>query len=452
MKLYNKIKNRVYSIIGPTAKGDVVSAIFDILLGLLIIASCTAVVFELIGVPENVAKGLLTFEYVTVGIFVFEFLLRIWTAELSYPECKNKWESIKEYVTSFDALIDIISILSILINRIPKELAFLRLLKLLKLVRLIKMTDYVQKFMPKTNFWPKVQQRIHDVITKDDNGDVISKIYDIVSVTLIMISVAFIALETFALPVGIKNALHWFEVVIACLFALEYIVRVWTAPLEYPTLRPDKARMKYIFSFMAIIDLLSIVPILASSLVNVGDANSSTLGILKIFKLCKVLRLVKASRYVSGIAKFGEAIKEKKKSIIFSIIALLLLIMICSLLMYAVEHESNGEVFENGFSGLLYGLSSIADIGIFEGEPVTQIGMLLSSVMVLLGGCIFGVPVAIVADSFGKMISHQSGEEEDNEKISSAVKVYSSLTDDQKVAFKALIDKDVSIIKDKENE
>ena len=119
--------------------------------------------------------------------------------------------------------------------------------------------------------------------------------------------------------------------------------------------------------------------------------------------------------------------------------------------MYAVEHESNGEVFENGFSGLLYGLSSIADIGIFEGEPVTQIGMLLSSVMVLLGGCIFGVPVAIVADSFGKMISHQSGEEEDNEKISSAVKVYSSLTDDQKVAFKALIDKDVSIIEDKEN-
>ena len=203
---------------------------------------------------------------------------------------------------------------------------------------------------------------------------------------------------------------------------------------------------------MAIIDLLSIVPILASSLVNVGDANSSTLGILKIFKLCKVLRLVKASRYVSGIAKFGEAIKEKKKSIIFSIIALLLLIMICSLLMYAVEHESNGEVFENGFSGLLYGLSSIADIGIFEGEPVTQIGMLLSSVMVLLGGCIFGVPVAIVADSFGKMISHQSGEEEDNEKISSAVKVYSSLTDDQKIAFKALIDKDVSIIEDKENE
>ena len=90
MKLYNKIKNRVYSIIGPTAKGDVVSAIFDILLGLLIIASCAAVVFELVGVPENVAKGLLTFEYVTVGIFVFEFLLRIWTAELSYPECKNK--------------------------------------------------------------------------------------------------------------------------------------------------------------------------------------------------------------------------------------------------------------------------------------------------------------------------------------------------------------------------
>lgn len=188
MNLYNKTKKRVYSIIGPTAKGDVISAIFDIALCLLIIASCAAVVLELVGVSEDLSRGLLTFEYVTVGIFIFEFLLRIWTAELSYPECKNKLE----------------------------------------------------------------------------------------------------------------------------------------------------------------------------------------------------------------------AIKEKKKTIVFSIIALLLLITICSLLMYAVEHETNGDVFKNGFSGILYGISSITNIGSFEGAPITQLGEVLSAIMILLGGCIFGVPVAIVADSFGK--------------------------------------------------
>lgn len=449
MNLYNKIKKRVYSIIGPAAKGDVISAIFDIALCLLIIASCAAVVLELVGVSEDLSRGLLTFEYVTVGIFIFEFLLRIWTAELSYPECKNKLEAIKEYVTSFDALIDIISILSILINKIPKELSFLRLLKLLKLIRLIKMTDYVQKFLPKTVFWPKLQKRVHDIITKDDGDDVLSKIYDIVSVVLILISVSFIALETFNLPGGVSIALHWFEIVIACLFALEYIVRVWTAPIEYPTLKPDKARMKYIFSFMAIIDLLSIVPILASSLANVGDANSSTLGILKIFKLCKILRLVKASRYISGIAKFGEAIKEKKKTIVFSIIALLLLITICSLLMYAVEHETNGDVFKNGFSGILYGISSTTNIGSFEGAPITQLGEVLSAIMILLGGCIFGVPVAIVADSFGKMLSHQSGENDENKNLSVIVKQIEALDDEQKIVLKAMIDAEVALIDDK---
>ncbi|MBQ7302269.1 MAG: ion transporter, partial [Clostridia bacterium] len=144
MNKYKQIKKRVYEIIGPSAKGDKLSYAADILICVLVVLSSTAVIIELIGVSEPVQHALEAFEYATVAIFVLEYLLRLWTCEFAYPECKNKFEALKEYVTSFDSLIDLVSIVSILFNRIPKQLAFLRLIKLVKLARLVKLSEHVK--------------------------------------------------------------------------------------------------------------------------------------------------------------------------------------------------------------------------------------------------------------------------------------------------------------------
>ena len=97
----------------------------------------------------------------------------------------------------------------------------------------------------------------------------------------------------------------------------------------------------------------------------------------------------------------------------------------------------------------MYDISSITNIGSFEGAPITQLGEVLSAIMILLGGCIFGVPVAIVADSFGKMLSHQSGENDENKNLSVIVKQIEALDDEQKIVLKAMIDAEVALIDDK---
>ena len=294
--------------------------------------SSSAVIVELITRSETLIHYLGIFELITVGIFIVEYILRLWVCEFQYPECKNKFQAIWEYITSFDSLIDILSIVSIIFNKIPKEFSFLRLIKLIKLVRLVKMSDYIKTSGKMSLVFEKIKVRVNEIIDKGKEGDKISKVYDIVSVILIIISVSFILVETFPLPEIVHKILLIFEITIAILFAVEYILRVWTAPLDYPELRPDKARMKYIFSFMSLIDLLSIVPVFIAGL-------PTSMGILKIFKLCKILRLVKASRYLSGIANFGLAIKKKKKQILLSIIAMIIMILIFSVLMYSFENK-----------------------------------------------------------------------------------------------------------------
>ena len=333
MKGYKKIKKRIYEIIGPTTKGDKASTVFDISLCTIVLASCLAVIIELLfSIPEAVRHGLELFEYITVGLFILEYIVRLWVCEFAYPECKNKLHAMWEYITSFDFLIDILSIVSVVFNEIPKEFAILRMIKLIKLVRLVKMSDYIKTSGKFEQRMERIKVRTNEIIDKGRDGDVISKIFDITSVVLILLSVSFVLVETFPISEVVHKVIYIFELIIACLFAAEYVLRVWTAPIDYPELRPDKARMKYIFSFMSLVDLLSIVPVFVA---NIPTAT----GILKIFKLCKILRLLKASRYLNSIANFGHAIQKKKRQIVMSIIAITVMIVICSVLMYSFESK-----------------------------------------------------------------------------------------------------------------
>mgnify|MGYP003303260871 CR=1 FL=1 len=88
-----------------------------------------------------------------------------------------------------------------------------------------------------------------EIIDKGKEDDKASKAYDILSVIMILLSVSFILVETFPISASLHQFLYVFEVIIAVFFAVEYILRVWTAPMEFSGLRPDKARMRYIFSF-----------------------------------------------------------------------------------------------------------------------------------------------------------------------------------------------------------
>lgn len=429
MSKYKNVKKRVYEIIGPAAKGDTLSYIADIFVCALVLLSSVAVIVELIGVPEQVQHALEIFEYTTVAIFAVEYLLRLWVCEFAYPECKNKFAALKEYITSFDSLIDILSIVSILFNQIPKQLAFLRLIKLVKLARLVKLSEHVKTSDAHREKAERVKKRINEIIDKGRADDKASKVYDSVSVIMILLSVSFILVETFPISAQLHRFLYIFEVIIACFFAVEYVLRVWTAPMEYPDLRPDKARMRYIFSFMSLVDLLSIVPVFVANL-------PTATGVMKIFKFCKILRLVKASRYLSGVANFGKAIQAKKRQIVLSVVAICIMIVICSVLMYSFENKAQPEVFNNGFSGIYYSFQVLmgGDGGI---EPVTAIGEALATLMLLLGGCMFGVPVAIVSTGFEDMIAEQAGEEEEDTDVYELMKQYDTLSDEDKTRFRA---------------
>ena len=353
-----KVKHFIADVIEPKKKASAISIIYNILMSLIVIASCVFVFVDIFTPDDSMWSDIAhRVEIISVIIFACEYLLKLFVSEALY-EGQGWFKSKISYITSFDSFIDIICIVSILLNNIPSEFSALRLLKLVKLTRLVKLKDAVDEIReqgdeetPESEKSKGFRHRIYQIIYKDESGDKLSKIYDVISIVIILLSVATIILDTFQFNPEFTQALFVSEIVFASFFAVEYVLRVWTADFEYPELDKDHAKMKYIFSFLAIVDLLSILPVFLTFSQSAHAEFPRAVAVLKIFKIFKIARLLKMSRYLNSIALFVEAIKKKKKQIFFSMIILAFLIVLCSVILYSFESAAGNEEFENGFSG-----------------------------------------------------------------------------------------------------
>lgn len=438
-----KTKRFIADIIEPRKKASVISIIYNILMSLIVIASCVFVFIDLFSSNEQLLHIAEIVEYVSIGVFSFEYLLKLFVSEVLY-EGQGFWKSKWSYITSFDSFIDIICILSILFNQIPSGLAALRLLKLLKLVRLVKLKDAIDEIRETSEEEVEEEKaektglryRVFEIIYKDKTGDTLSIIYDVISIIIILLSVCTIVLDTFRFSYEVKKAIYISELVFAAFFAVDYVLRVWTADYEYPELDKEHARMKHIFSFIGIIDLLSIIPIFFILSPDVENSLPTSLAILKLFKILRIVRLLKMSSYLKGIHAFTEAIRKKKKQILFSIVVLVLVLILCSILLYSFESNDPESNFDNGFSGIAYFVQFLA--GLSGDDALAEVhtvgGKIMLAVMLLCGGCIIGVPIGIISDEFTKLVEETDKNVKEKEESEDLFEDFSkNLTNEQKL-------------------
>jgi voltage-gated potassium channel len=117
-----------------------------------------------------------------------------------------------------------------------------------------------------------------------------------------------VILDTFKNIHGsILKIFSYIEIISVIIFTLEYIARVRTA-IYIPAYKGKKrivAQIKYVFTFMAIIDLLAIIPFYLPFLFPVRK-----LLFLRGIRLLRILRLFKLNRYTDALNKVKKCIKK----------------------------------------------------------------------------------------------------------------------------------------------
>ena len=175
--------------------------------------------------------------------------------------------------------------------------------------------------------YEKIKRRVYEILDKARPGDAASRIFDISIMSIIIISILTVFIETFSIPSQVQKCFDNFEIFSVSVFTVEYVLRLWVAPYQYSDLPPWRARIKYFFTFMAIVDLLAILPFY------VPFHHLDDLRILRIFWL------IKANRHLLSLKRIGKVIREKRLELLSSLFVLFIMMLVCSVLMFRFEHE-----------------------------------------------------------------------------------------------------------------
>lgn len=237
------------------------------------------------------------------------------------------------------------------------------------------------------------KKRIFDVIQIGTRVDWLSTLFDLFIVIMIITSISVTFMQTFDEmdPYdGILNKIELFTIII---FIIEYVLRIYTSDLLFPESSRTKAAFQFVFSFYGMVDLLSII-----SFFMVLDSNG--IVAFRMIRAVRIFRLFKINANTDAFNVVAEVLKERLNQILSSIFMIAMLIMAASLCMYGFEHDAQPEVFNNGFSGIWWAMSTILTIGYGDIYPITIGGRVIAIIIALLGVCAVAIPTGVISAGF----------------------------------------------------
>lgn len=136
------MKKKIYLTIEASC-GSRSSKIFDSLIMVVIVLSVVEIIVESFSSFEsNYHQYFVGFEFAAITIFTLEYLLRIYVADLTYPDVSPLRARLK-FMCSTYGIIDLLAILPAFLPLFfGADLRFLRLIRLIRLLTLFKLNRY----------------------------------------------------------------------------------------------------------------------------------------------------------------------------------------------------------------------------------------------------------------------------------------------------------------------
>ena len=138
------LRKRIYEILEVGKPGDTLSRIFDIFTICLIGLNVIALILQSVkSIYNRTPKIFIIFEFVSVMIFSFEYILRIWSCVENQEYRKSVAGRLRFSLTPL-ILIDLVAILPFYLPFTILDLRFLRAIRLMRVLRLAKLGRYSQ--------------------------------------------------------------------------------------------------------------------------------------------------------------------------------------------------------------------------------------------------------------------------------------------------------------------
>lgn len=242
-----------------------------------------------------------------------------------------------------------------------------------------------------------MRKRIFEIIEGTKPDDNIADTYDAVMFFMTIISIA---------PLMFKSSIQLYvytDVVAFIFFVMDYILRWGTADYKCGE-RKLTTFVKYPFTLMAVIDLLSLLPFITYL--------NSSFRILRMFRGVKTLRIFRIFRTMKHTGSMGvilEVMRNSKKALLEVASLALGYIIISALIIYNIEPDS----FKTFFDAIYWATVSLTTVGYGDIYPITTVGRTVAMISSAFGIAIVALPSGIVTAGYIAAISKKITNEKD---------------------------------------
>lgn len=241
--------------------------------------------------------------------------------------------------------------------------------------------------------------KVHTLLHPELGRTKWDKFINIFIIILILLNVIAVMLETVpAIHEPYKEFFEVFDIVSVTIFTIEYVLRVWSSNHDPQFGHSLKGRLRYMLTPGALIDLLAIAPFYFYSVFTID------LRVLRILRLLRFLRLFRLTSYMKATRLMINVFKAVKNQLLLALVLALFLIVISSSVVYFAEHQAQPRLFTSIPATIWWSVVTLTTVGYGDMIPVTTVGKMFTSVILLAGVALFALPAGIITAGFQEEI------------------------------------------------
>jgi len=249
-----------------------------------------------------------------------------------------------------------------------------------------------------------IRETIYRIVEPRNKEYHASRVYDIVMLIAISIGILPLMFRT-------HYKIFWyFDIISGICFIIDYILRWYTADFKSSRNRAVAFAI-YPFTPMAIIDLLSILPIF--------NLLGPSFKVFRVSRLLKILRIFKIIRYFEPLEIILSVIRKQSKILLTVLSLALFYIFITALIMFNAEEQINPEtgkyLFDGFFDAFYWAACTLTTVGYGDLYPISDTGRIISIISSMVGIAIIALPSGIVTAGYMDELRNRKGKSKNDD-------------------------------------
>ena len=256
----------------------------------------------------------------------------------------------------------------------------------------------------------RARRRTADILFSRRKEDAWTRCFDIGLILLVSLNVMAVILESVAaISDRWGSWFHAFEIFSVGVFSMEYALRVWSAvdePWQDQYRHPAIGRLRFMRTWMALVDLLAILPFYLGLLIPVD---------LRFLRVLRLLRIFKLTRYSGSMNLLFQVLRQEGRTIGAAMFVLLMLLVIASSLAFIVEGDAHpgSDAFSSIPATMYWTIITMTTVGYGDIVPVTAAGKVLTAVIAVISVGMVALPAGILASGFSAALQRSRDTIED---------------------------------------